>query len=216
MSQQSAINSTPADFAWTPPDDRLRYATRAWLMWLQGVFRYSPPGRYRWNESFDETEIVITDQDPDASPRTNKRPIITTSRGAATWVGTSLGQTESLGLDTPDFIFSDMLQTSLTITVIAREGLEAQDIAYTIFRLIPVFKKQLLRSARMHSIGNNITITAESGSNIVPGSSTPEWRMVQIIVPIWIQDRISSESVGFHTLLRAVSIHMQDGPTITP
>ena len=210
MSQASNINTIPSDFAWCPPEDRLRLAVRAWLIWLQGIFKYRPPGQHRWSPNYDETEIIITDQNPDEVPKTNKRPIISTSRGTASWSSTSLGQSEKPSFASDKVIYSDILGTSITMSIVAREGLEAQDIAYTIFRLIPVFKRSLQRFARLHAIGNNIVITPETQQGqLVPGSSKPEWKMVQVHVPIWIQDRISAESQDFHTLVRAVNLQLE-------
>jgi len=216
MSQSSNINPIPSDFSWCPPEDRLRLAVRSWLIWVQGLYRYRPVGQHRWNPNFDETEIIITDQNPDDVEKTNKRPIISTSRGPASWSGTSLGQSERPVFSNNKVIYSDIIGTSITMSIVAREGLEAQDIAYTIFRMIPVFKRSLNRFCRLHAIGNNITITPETAmGQLVPGSSRSEWKMVQIHVPIWIQDRISVESQDFHTLVRAVNLQLQEGePTL--
>lgn len=106
-------------------------------------------------------------------------------------------------------MISDVFSCSLTISVIAREGLEAQNIAYTIFRMIPVFKTAIMKLGRMHAIGNNIQLTQETQqSQIVPGSSTPEWKMVQLMIPFYVQDVISVSTEDFYTLVKAVKLHM--------
>ena len=61
----SAISPLSPENQFIVPDDSIHIATRAWLIWLQGLFRTRPSGYYRWNPSMDETEIVITDQNPD-------------------------------------------------------------------------------------------------------------------------------------------------------
>ena len=102
-----------------------------------------------------------------------------------------------------------MLGCSITISVIAREGLEAQGLAYLLFRMIPIFKPSIMRLGRLHAIGNNITLTQETQmGQIVPGSSTPEWKMVQLIIPFYIQEVISADEKDFYSLMQAVNLHM--------
>jgi len=201
------INPDPSPFA--VPDDSIHQATRAWLIWLQGLFRTRPSGYYQWNSNMDETEIVITDQNPDKIEKTNIRPIIATARGPATWAGTSMGQSIQHDLASPRTTYSDIIGTSMTLSVIAREGLEAQNIAYFIFRMIPVFKESIMRLGRIHAISNNVTLTQESQQGaLVPGSSSPEWKMIQVIIPFYIQDVITSDEKDFYSLMRAVNLHM--------
>ena len=191
------------------PDDRLLVATRAWLIFIQGLFKARPAGFFRWSPNIDETEIIITDQNPTHVENTNKRPVISTSRGSATWSGTSLSQSMQPVFQSPKKVVSDMMGSSMTISVVAREGLEAQQIGYTLFRMIPIFKPQIMRLGRMHAIGNNITLTQETQQGqIVPGSSAPEWKMIQLIIPFYIPDVISAEEKDFYSLMQAVNLHM--------
>ena len=191
------------------PEDRLVVATRAWLVFLQGLFRSRPAGCQMWSPNIDETEIIITDQNPSHLESTNNRPIICTARGPATWSGTSLSQAMQPVFHSPRKVMSDMMGTSMTLSVVAREGLEAQSLAYLIFRMIPIFKPQIMRLGRMHAIGNNITLTQETQmGQIVPGSSTPEWKMVQLMIPFYIQDVISADEKDFYSMVQAVNLHM--------
>ena len=157
----------------------------------------------------EETEIIITDQQPAQVENTNKRPIISTSRGAATFSSTSMSQAMQPVFESPRKVISDMLGCSMTISVVAREGLEAQSLAYLLFRMIPIFKPSIMRLGRLHAIGNNITLTQETQmGQIVPGSATPEWKMVQLIVPFYIQEVISADEKDFYSLMQAVNLHM--------
>lgn len=205
----TATRVSPEATPFVGPEDSLHIATRAWLIWLQGLFRTRPVGYYRWNPKMEETEIVITDQNPDKLEKTNIRPIIATARGNATWAGTSMGQSIPHGLDTPATTYTDIIGTSMTLSVIAREGLEAQNLAYFIFRMIPVFKASIQRLGRIHAISTNITLSAESQQGaLVPGSSSPEWKMVQIIIPFYIQDVVTADEKDFYSLMRSVNLHM--------
>ena len=206
-SSVSPIHPDPAPFS--VPDDAVHKATRAWLIWLQGLFRTRPSGNYRWDSNMDETEIVITDQNPDNVEKTNTRPIIATARGPATWAGTSMGQSILHSFDSPRTTYTDLIGTSTTLSVIAREGLEAQNIAYFIFRMIPVFKDSIMRLGGIHAISNNVTLTQENQQGaVVPGSSSPEWKMIQVIIPFYIQDVVTADEKDFYSLMRTVNLHM--------
>ena len=203
------LDPKPPHSSFAMPEDRLYVATRAWLLWLQGLFRTRPPGEYRWDPNVDETELIITDQLPNAAERTNKRPVISTSRGQAGFMSTSMSQQMVPSFRSPSAVYTDLIACSVTINVLAREGLEAQKLAYLVFRLIPVFRDSILRLGRMHAISNNISLTQESTpGQILPGSSTPEWRMVQLVVPFFIQDTIRADEKDFYPLVRAVNLHM--------
>jgi len=157
----------------------------------------------------DETEIVITDQNPDKIEKTNVRPVIATARGPATWAGTSMGQSIQHSLDSPAKTYTDIIGTSMTLSIVAREGLEAQNLAYFIFRMIPVFKASIQRLGRIHAISNSITLTQESQQGaLVPGSSSPEWKMIQVIIPFYIQDVVTADEKDFYSLMRSVNLHM--------
>ena len=203
----SSLHPDPSPFS--VPDDAIHKATRAWLIWLQGLFRTRPSGHHRWDPNMDQTEIVITDQNPDKIEKSNIRPVIATARGPATWAGTSMGQSIQHDLASPRTTYTDIIGTSMTLSIVAREGLEAQNIAYFIFRMIPVFKSSIMRLGDIHAISSNITLTQENQQgSVVPGSSSPEWKMIQVIIPFYIQDVVTADEKDFYSLMRTVNLHM--------
>jgi hypothetical protein len=205
----TGVNEHGKEVAFYRSDDPVRQATRAWLVWLQGLFGSRPVGNHHWEENIDETEVVISDQMPTHIEPTSRRPIITTARGPISWGGVSTNQLRDQDLLGQSRVFTDIVVCSMTLSVIAREGLEAQGLGYMLFRLIPVFKPQLLRLGNMHSIGNNVQLTQETTHGaLVPGSSVPEWKMVQLTVPFYLQDTISSNDEGFYTMYRDVTLSM--------
>lgn len=192
------------------PDDRLYLATRAWLIFLQGLFKSRPRGQYKWSENEDETEILIFDQEATDVPPNNLRPIITTVRGSATTAGHARDGVISQDFAEENRVYADTIATSMTFNCIAREGVEAQALAYNIMMMIPVFKKSLLRLGKMHWISNNIQVTPEtSHGQVYPGSSFPEWRLVRVFVPFHVMESISA-TVGFHNMLQEVTLHMEE------
>lgn len=205
----TGVNAHGKPTAFYATEDRVRVATRAWLRWLQGLFGSRPVGHYHWEQNMDETEVVITDQMPEHIEPNSRRPIVTTARGPVSWAGMSSNQVRDQDILGQHKVFSDIVVSSMTISIIAREGLEAQNLGYMLFRMIPVFKPQLLRLGNMHSIGNNVQLTPETTHGaLVPGSSVPEWKMVQLTVPFYLQDTISSDDEGFYTMFRDVTLNM--------
>lgn len=190
------------------PDDRLYLATRAWILWIQGLFSTRPVGDYKWSSNPSETEILVTGSFPTDTQKTVKKPFIVVQRGPAQYLGTSHDGILHQNMSGTQITFADIIATSITISCVAREGPEAQRIAYTLFRLIPVFRRSIQRLGRIHAIPHNITIGQEAGySSIVPENGFPEWRIVQVGAAFQIQDVVSAET-DFHTVLRAVNLHM--------
>ena len=186
--------------------DAVHHAIRAWILFLQGFFKERPAGQFRWHPSVEMTEILITDQESNVS---STRPRIVTTRAPVRYASTSRSQIMTEHLNSEDKIYADLLSTYVHINVVAREGLEAQKIAYLIFIAIPVFKRSIQRLGRIHSISNGITMSQETAhGQLVPGSSTPEWKSVQVSVPFYIQEVIKAEGEAFYSLLKAVTLNM--------
>jgi len=192
------------------PDDRLYLATRAWILFLQGIFKSRPSGSHHWRENPDETEILIYSHNATDLPSNNLRPVITALRGSAVSSGLSRDGVISQDFAGENRVYSDIINSSMTFNCIAREGVEAQSLAYAILSMVPVFKKSLQRLGKMHWIGNNIQVTPETRHGAVyPGSSFPEWRIVQVLIPFRVVETISA-TVGFHNMLQAVTLHMEE------
>jgi hypothetical protein len=190
-------------------DDRVYYAVRALILWLQGVFRTRPKGAYRWDIDPEISEIIITAHDPYESDKTNKRPNIVVSRTQMTNANTSIGQTLSPGIFSESTTYTDLMQGNLIITVIAREGLEAQNIAYNLFRLIPVFRGMLNRTGRMTTLPGRMSMTPEMPYADVSSSATsPYRRAVSVVLPISIQDHFSVDTGQHFSFLHAVETYV--------
>lgn len=194
-----------------PIDDRLYIATRAWLLWLQGLFSTKPIGMYRWTSDPDTTEIMITDQEPIGAAVTNKRPVIVSKRNGAGYASLGVGQVMMANYGNHDLRMSDLVNCSLTLTIIAREGIEAQSIAYEIFRMIPLFRGMIIRLGRMHSVGPQIQLGAEYPYKALnAGSSTPEWKAVSLSIPFSVQDTFTMTDSEIHTFIESVNMTITD------
>lgn len=190
------------------PQDRLYKATKAFIRFCQGVFQSREPGSYRWSQDENDTEILISSVEPQNKETTNIRPFISINRSVASYAGTSRDQTASRSFAGDKKTFSDLVTTGIIITCTAKEGVEAGEIAYVLFRLIPAFKPQIQRLGQLHHISNSIQLNPETPHGaIMPGSLFSEWKSVQLFIPVSIHEEVRFDE-GFHNLLQNVTISM--------
>ena len=191
-------------------DDRLYVATRAWLIWIQGLYSNRPAGCYRWRPDPNTTELLVIDSEPDAEHLSQTRPIIS-KRGNAGYASMGIGQTMMPSYGDHNLRISDLVNSSLTLTVIAREGVEAQALAWQLFRLIPMFRAMIARLGRLHSIGPSIQISGEFSYRLPGAAATaPTWKAVSLSIPFSLQDTSDLSDDEIHSYVRSVEISIDD------
>lgn len=190
--------------------DKLSQAVKAFILFTQGIFRiFGPESGHQWTPDPESTQVEISSEEPISGEQTNQRPRIVIVRGPAQIPSLSMSQTRQLSFSAPDFHFMEMIRTSISITVTAREGLEAQALAMYIMGMIPCFRAEIIRLGGLHDIDNQLTLSPETTlGQIVPGSSTPEWKAVQLSFGISIPVRLGVEPANFSSILRDVTTQM--------
>ena len=96
--------------------------------------------------------------------------------------------------------------------VIAREGVEAENLVWYIDEMILPFKPQIQRVGKMHHISNRTSFSEESRhGTIVPGSSVPEWRSVSLAVQCSVQSQVRASlgTTAFDNIARSVTLQLQ-------
>jgi len=178
-------------------DDAWQEVTRVWTVWLRGLFSVQQQGSFRWLPDDDTSEIYIAGQEPEDAG--NKRPRILVSRGPVGYAGTSINQTVGRSTANQSFIFSDLEASNIVITSAASLGAEAQFIARYIFRMVGPFRPILTRQAKLHSIlTNNMSLSSEQDlSSLHPGSPVPNFRAVQVVVPVYLQENLIVDNSSF-------------------
>jgi hypothetical protein len=148
-----------------------------------------------WTDDDQTTEIAITSTQPTNTQETNLRPIIVVERTTGVYMGISRDSRLKQNLSGSKFTVSDLISFSVIITVVAREGVEAEAIAFHICRMFQVFRRPLQRLGQIHGFDNRVQFSAETAHGaIVAGSSVPEWRASQIVFPTQIQDVIDVDT----------------------
>ncbi len=126
------------------------------LSFAQGYF--SLDSRYTWKIDARETKLIIADKFAVDLGVIEKRPAIILSRGSFGWTDTIRGQDginavlTSKRVDTLappphgdrwlDFVFTDFLRGSITYNILSKNGIEAEDIANTLFTAISGYKRE--------------------------------------------------------------------------
>lgn len=183
---------------------------RAVIIWLQTCFGTRPIGRFRWRANQEESEITISANDPVGIDQTNKRPNITVSRSNITFAGTSISQLSQPAFANQTAVYTDLIRGQFFISVIAREGLEAQSIAYTIFWLIPLFTGVLNRLGNMRLEPNHMTMGSEQPYGKTAPGAVPDWKMVVIGLPFSAQDMVSIDSGKYYSFCRQIELSIED------
>jgi hypothetical protein len=169
-------------------EEPLFYFTRVYLLFLQGLFGDMEPGSYKWSSDEKLTEISITDQAAIPKDRIGQRPHIVTMRGPAQYARLSLDQMLYVDPRTGAKTRSDLVACTMTLNCIAKNGVEAQRIAWQVMRGLRSFKEMIQREGKMHMIGEDVSIGPESPPGaMVAGEADPECVMVTVHSPFFFQ-----------------------------
>lgn len=168
-------------------EDPFYHFTCVFLAYLQGLFEAMPSGSYQWNEDEKASQIAITDQVPIPRTRVEQKPAIITMRGPGQFANLSLDQVRTVDSRTGMKERTDLVSCTMTINCIAKNGVEAQRIAWIVMRHIRQ-GKTLLQRAGMHKVGDEVQIGPESPpGSMISGEVDPEMVMISVYVPFFFQ-----------------------------
>lgn len=163
-------------------EEPLYWLTRVYLLFLQGLFKQFPEGSHRWSDDERLSEISILDQAPIPKDRVEQRPALITMRGPAQFGNLSLDNMQKLDWGTGTKQRTDLVACTMTINCIAKNGVEAQRVAWIVMTKIRTFKTLLQQHGPIHKVGDEVSIGAESP----PGSLvTPEADSELVLVPVY-------------------------------
>lgn len=188
-------------------EEPLYYVTRCFLLFLQGLFEQFPEGSYRWSQDEKLSEVGITDQVPIPKERVEQKPQIVTMRGPAQFANMSLDQMRKLNLRTGEKERTDLVSCTMTINVIAKNGVEAQRIAWIIMRHVRTFKTTLQRTG-MHKVGDDVQMSPESPPGSFVPEADPEYVLISVFCPFHFQWTETVRPLDTH-LLRNIEARLQ-------
>jgi len=208
MSVASA--SVPPSTAYTPSwaENPVLQLRKTVLGFLQGLFEEAEVSCFRWHESLEDTEIVITDEFPLKLDVVGKRPAITLVRGAMSWNKTSIGEMLSLNMANDQKKRSDLVSGTISINCCARDDLESEYIALIVARHLWILGPLLQKGTPIHEIGRGVQLGSPSPAGaIVVGDTEGEWINTPVTTPYFIQETNSVQPLG-QQLLRRLSLRL--------
>jgi hypothetical protein len=187
-------------------EDPLFHYTKLFVRFLQVVFHTFEKGAYRWEPDLELTDIVISDQGMIGNPVVEKRPAIICMRGPAMWSNVSMDQFKSFDFQTGTRHHTDLIASSMIYDCVAKEGLEAQRIAWIAAYATRTLKRNLMK-AGLHRVGENVDIGQESDAGSILGDSGKELQLVPVSVPFFFQDSYSIGPVD-NLLLKDLNLRL--------
>ncbi len=168
-------------------EEPLFYFTRVFLLFVQGLFEQFPEGSYRWSSDEKNSEIEITDQVPIPKNRVEQKPQIVTMRGPAQFGNLTLDQMRNVNMRTGEKERTDLISCTMTLNVIAKNGVEAQRLAWILMRHVRTFKTTLQRTG-MHKVGDDVQMSPESPpGSFISGEPDPEFVLISVFCPFFFQ-----------------------------
>lgn len=178
----------------------LFHASRLCIVFLQELFRNAPEGDFRWSESEEFTNIVITPTAPIKLRVLNKRPAIVLIRSGVGFAGLGLDNLREEDLKTGLRTHTDLASGNFTFNCISRQRVEAEYLAWIVTRHIMILRRLLMRSG-FHEVGSNMQISPPSPPGaIISGDTEAEMVNVATTTPFRFQwtDTIQEKDLALH------------------
>lgn len=154
-----------------------------YIAFTQGLFAAAPPGTYHWEPLLQNSEIVITDENPINLDTVGKRPAVGFSRGPVQ--SNTLGFDDMLGYNfqTGAKKKGVLISGMMNINCCSRVDIESEQLAWLIGEQLWMHRELLMR-AGFFEIGRQFVIGPPSpAGSIVAGDSADEWYATTLSCP---------------------------------
>lgn len=176
----------PLESSWL--NDPLNYMVKAFICFLQTIYEVAPSGYFRWTPNPEESEIVITEENPIHVEAVDQRPVLSVIMGPTRFNGSSLDDLVNVSARDAKEIHTDLLPGTITINCVSRVPQEARFLAWNNARTIWALRKQFIRETHIHEVGRNISISPVSPAGaLVAGDTEGEWHSVSVSCPFFLQ-----------------------------
>lgn len=168
-----------SSFKYTP----LQHVRVLFASFVQGLFFGAPRGCYHWEPSLEESDIVITDENPIHIDTVGVRPAITFTRGPIQFFSLGLDDMMSYDFQTENKKKSVLVPGTMTINCCSKNDLESELIAWIIAEHLWLLRHLLMREG-FFEIGRQLVTGAPSpAGSIVTGDGAKEWYCTSISCP---------------------------------
>ena len=161
----------------------LSFMKKTMLEFLQIVYSQKKPGRLKYNQDEEETEIKIADQYAYQLEATDTRPAIIATRGALSWGNLGINSMQTLDMRTSTSTNTDFIVGSVGLSCISRVGVEAEQIASDVFNLIKYFKSTLMKFGFL-----NVRSVSVGPEQLISAPGEPDMFLVSVLMQCQVQD----------------------------
>lgn len=183
----STVHST-ADTGDSYLDDPLNYSVRAFIAFLQTIFEARPAGFYQWRPQIEETELVVTEENPIKLAATEQRPAITVVLGPTRFNGSSLDDLVGVSTKTAQERHTDLIPGNMTLNCLSRVPQECRFLAWQCARMTWILRKVFIAETLFHEMGRNNQIGSVSpAGDLVVGDTEGEWHVAKVTCPFFLQ-----------------------------
>lgn len=169
-------------------EDPLNYVVKAFIAFLQTIWEAAPQGYMHWSSLLEETELVITEENPVHMESKEQKPLVSVILGPTRFNGSSLDDLVHVSSTNAKEIHTDLIPGTMTLNCMSRVPQEARFLAWQSARNIWILRKLFCRESHIHDTGRNISISSISPAGaLVQGDTEGEWHNVQVSCPFYLQ-----------------------------
>lgn len=183
----SAVHAAQAiDASWA--EDPLNYLVKAFAAFLQTVFEKAPVGHFHWSPQLENSEIIITEENPIALDTVGQRPAISIVLGAIEWNASSLDEFLGMEFASGKQKHTDLLPGMMSLNCCSRVGQEARFIAWQCARHLWALRRIFMQEPFIHEIGRRVRVGPVSPAGaLVQGDTEGEWLAASVTCPFYLQ-----------------------------
>lgn len=169
-------------------NDPLNYVVKVMTAFLQSIWETSEPGLFHWTPQIEETEIVVTEENPLNLDAVKHKPAIAIALGAMTFSGLTLDELVSVKATDASEHHADLVPGTLVLNCLSRFPQEARYIGWQCGRTIWNLRKMLIREGTFQEIGRKIQLgPVTKAGELVQGDTEGEWHNFPVAVPFFMQ-----------------------------
>lgn len=169
-------------------NDPLNFVVKAFIAFLQSIYEKAPPGCFHWRPQIEETEIVITEENPVKLEALEQRPAISVVLGPTRFNASSLDDLVTVDATNAREVHTDLIPGTMSLNHISRVPQECRFLAWLSARTIWILRKLFIKETHIHEVGRGIQIGSVTPAGaLVQGDNVGEWHSVMVNCPFFLQ-----------------------------
>ena len=179
------------------------FLKRTALEFLQILFNQRAIGSFHYDQDDTRSDILIADIHAVDLKTVGVRPAIIGVRGPLNWQDVGIGSIENRNQTTGDYAINGLLNGSIALSCVSREGIEAEQLAHLVFNSFKMFRPVLQKygffSIKGLSIGAETLVEQEGADD--------RTTIVPVYIGAQIQDRWIMDDTAARKLKQIIISH---------